>query len=80
MALDFSTKSPIKIYESAEEILMLNKTHILAYRGENDFDDLICFCEANRQKNKHLLIIDKTNAGEKSRALSKLLNMEDDYS
>lgn len=80
MALDFSTKSPIKIYETAEEILMLNKTHILAYRGENDFDDLISFCEANRQINKHLLIIDKTNAGEKSRDLSKLLNMEDDYS
>jgi hypothetical protein len=80
MALDFSSKSPIKIYETAEKILMLNKTHILAYRGENDFDDLILFCEANRQKNKHLLIIDKTNAGEKSRALSKLLNMEDDYS
>lgn len=78
MALDFSTKSPIKIYETAEELLMLNKTHILAYRGENDFDDLIAFCEANRQKNKHLLIIDKTNAGEKSRALSKLLNMEED--
>jgi len=80
MALDFSIKSPIKIYETAEELLMLNKTHILAYRGENDFDDLISFCEANKQKNKHLLIIDKTNAGEKSRALSKLLNMEDDYS
>ena len=58
---------------------MLNKTHILAYSGENDYNDLICFCEANRQKNKHLLIIDKANAGEKSRALSKLLNMEDDY-
>ncbi len=79
MALDFSTKSPIKIYETAEELLMLNNTHILAYRGDNEFDDLISFCEANRQKNKHLLIIDKANAGEKSKALHKLLNMEDDY-
>jgi len=79
MALDFNTKSPIKIYNTAEEILMLNNTHILAYRGENSFDDLLSFCQSNQQQNKHLLIIDRENAGEKSRALSKLLNMEDDY-
>ena len=79
MALDFSTKSPIKIYETAEELLMLNNTHILAYRGDNGFDDLISFCEANTQKNKHLLIIDKANAWKKSKDLHKLLNMEDDY-
>ncbi len=79
MALDFSTESPIKIYETAEEILQLNRTHILAYQGDNEIDDLLLFCQANRQANKHLLIIDRENAGEKSRALSKLLNMEDDY-
>ena len=81
MALDFSTKSPIRIYDTAEEILGLNKTHILTYRGENEFVDLISFCEANQQAGKHLLIIDKANAGEKSKALAKLLNMdEDDFS
>lgn len=81
MALDFSTKSPIRIYDTAEEILGLNKTHILTYKGENEFVDLISFCEANQQAGKHLLIIDKANAGEKSKALAKLLNMdEDDFS
>lgn len=79
MALDFSTKSSIKIYETAEEILQLNTNHMLAYQYEKTMDELFSFCEANRDANKHLLIIDKNNAGEKSRALLKLLNIEDDY-
>lgn len=79
LALDFSTKSRIKIYETAEEILQLNTNHILAYQGEKPIEDLISFCEANRDKKKHLLVIDKDNASEKSRALLKLLNIEDDY-
>ncbi|MFN8438246.1 MAG: hypothetical protein U0V72_11490 [Cytophagales bacterium] len=79
MALDFSTKSRIKIYETAEEILQLNTNHILAYQHEKTMDELFSFCQANRDANKHLLIIDKNNSGEKSRALLKLLNIEDDY-
>lgn len=79
MALDFSTKSRIKIYETAEEILQLNTNHILAYQYEKTMEELFSFCQANRDANKHLLIIDKSNSGEKSRALLKLLNIEDDY-
>ena len=79
MALDFSTKSRIKIYETAEEILQLNTNHILAYQYEKTMDELFSFCQANRDANKHLLIIDKNNSGEKSRVLLKLLNIEDDY-
>jgi len=79
MALDFSTKSRIKIYHTAEEILQLNTNHILAYQYEKSMEDLFGFCQANREANKHLLIIDKNNSGEKSRALLKLLNIEDDY-
>jgi len=79
MALDFSTKSRIKVYDTAEEILQLNTSHILAYQGEKPIEDLISFCEANKDANKHLLIIDRDNSGEKSKALLKLLNLEDDY-
>jgi hypothetical protein len=78
MALDFNTKS-IVIYETAEEILQLNTNHILAYQYKKSMDELFSFCQANRDANKHLLIIDKNNSGEKSRALLKLLNIEDDY-
>jgi hypothetical protein len=79
MALDFNTKSRIKIYETAEEILQLNRNHILAYQYEKTMEELFAFCEANKEANKHLLIIDKNNSSEKSRALLKLLNIEDDY-
>lgn len=79
MALDFSTKSRIKIYNTAEEILQLNTSHILAYQYEKTMEELFSFCQANRDANKHLLVIDKNNSGEKSRALLKLLNIEDDY-
>lgn len=79
MALDFSTKSRIKIYKTAEEILQLNTNHILAYQYEKSMEELFSFCQANRDANKHLLIIDKNNSGEKSRELLKLLNIEDDY-
>lgn len=79
MALDFSTISRIKIYETAEEILQLNTNHILAYQYEKSMEELFSFCQVNRDANKHLLIIDKNNSGEKSRALLKLLNIEDDY-
>jgi hypothetical protein len=79
MALDFSPKSGIKIYDTAEAILQLNANHILAYQHDKTMEELFTFCEANRERNKHLLIIDKNNSGEKSRALLKLLNIEDDY-
>jgi hypothetical protein len=79
MALDFSAQSRIKIYETAEEILELNTNHILAYQHKKTMDELFTFCQVNRDANKHLLIIDKNNSGEKSRALLKLLNIEDDY-
>jgi len=79
MALDFSTKSRIKIYHTPEEILKLNSNHILAYQHEKTMDDLFEFCEVNKDAHKHLLIIDKDNSGEKSKALLKLLNIEDDY-
>jgi len=77
MALDFGKN--FKIYNTAEEILELNSIHLLAYKNEREIDELFTFCEANRDANKHLLIIDKNNSGEKSRALLKLLNIEDDY-
>lgn len=76
MALDFGKK--FKTYESAEDVLKLNIDHILAYQGEKPIEDLITFCKVNSEKKKHLLIIDKDNASEKSRALLKLLNIEDD--
>lgn len=79
MALDFSAKAGIKIYDRAEEILQLNTNHILAYQHDKTMEELFTFCEVNREANKHLLIIDKNNSGEKSRALLKLLNIEDDY-
>ncbi|NJX15523.1 sacsin N-terminal ATP-binding-like domain-containing protein [Tamlana crocina] len=80
MALDFNTKSRIKIYDKAEDILELNTNHILAFQGAKPFEDLIAFCEANRGEKKHLLIIDKDNANEKSKAYLKLFNnSEDDY-
>ncbi len=78
MALDFSAKSGIKIYDTAEEILQLNTDHILAYQHDKTMEELFTFCKANKEANKHLLIIDKNNSGEKSRALLKLLNIEDD--
>lgn len=80
MALDFNTKSRIIIYNKAEDILELNTNHILAFQGNKPFEDLIAFCEANRSEKKHLLIIDKDNANEKSKAYLKLFNnSEDDY-
>jgi len=77
MALDFGKN--FKIYNTAKEILELNSIHLLAYKNEREIEELFTFCEANRDANKHLLIIDKNNSGEKSRALLKLLNIEDDY-
>lgn len=79
MALDFGAKSKIKIYNTAEEILQLNTNHILAYQYEKSLDDLFSFCEANKDANKHLLILDKNNSREKSKDILKLLNPEDDY-
>ena len=79
MALDFSTKSDIIIYDTAEDILNLNTNHILTYQHEKTLDELIRFCEVNLEANKHLLIIDVENSGEKSKKLLKLLNIEDDY-
>src|SRR5699024_8116248 len=43
LALDFSTKSRIKIYETAEEILQLNTNHILAYQHEKTMEELFGF-------------------------------------
>ena len=77
MALDFGKK--FKTYETAEDILKLNIDHILTYQGKKPIEDLISFCKANSEKKKHLLIIDKDNSSENSRALLKLLNIEDDY-
>lgn len=77
MALDFGKR--FKTYDTAEEILKLNSNHIITYQGEKQMEELFSFCEANKDANKHLLIIDKDNASEKSRALLKLLNIEDDY-
>lgn len=79
MALDFGAKSKIKIYNTAEDILLLNTNHILAYQYEKSLDDLFSFCEANKDASKHLLILDKDNSREKSRDILKLLNPDDDY-
>jgi Tfp pilus assembly major pilin PilA len=79
MALDFGSKTPIKIYQTAEEILSLNTSHLLAYQYEKTMDDLFDFCEHNRDANKHLLVIDRDNSRENSNDIFKLLNPEDDY-
>ncbi len=77
MAIDFGKK--FKIYETAEEILKLNSNHILTYQGDKQMDELFNFCEVNKDAKKHLLVIDKENAGERSREFLKLLNTEDDF-
>ena len=79
MALDFGSKSEIKIYETAEEILQLNTNHLLLYQYEKPIEALISFCEANKEASKHLLIVDRDNSRDKSKELHKLLNPEDDY-
>jgi hypothetical protein len=80
MALDFGSKTPIKIYQTAEEILSLNTSHLLAYQyEEKTMDDLFDFCEHNRDAHKHLLVIDRDNSREKSNDIFKLLNPEYDY-
>lgn len=79
MALDFGSKTSIKIYETAEDILSLNTNHLLSYQYEKTMEDLFVFCSSNRDANKHLLVIDKDNSREKSNDIFKLLNPEDDY-
>ena len=79
MALDFGSNLPIKIYHNAEDILSLNKSHLLAYQFEKTMDDLFMFCEQNKDANKHLLIVDKDVSKGKSNDIFKLLNPEDDY-
>jgi hypothetical protein len=79
MALDFGSKSEIKIYETAEEILELNTNHLLLYQYDKPIEALISFCEANKEANKHLLIVDRDNSRDKSKEMFKLLNPEDDY-
>ncbi|MDR0866000.1 MAG: hypothetical protein LBO74_13860 [Candidatus Symbiothrix sp.] len=79
MALDFSTKTPIKIYETAEEILSLNTNHMLVFQHEKEMSDLFAFCESNRDANKHLLIVDRDNSRNQSSEIFKILNPEDDY-
>jgi hypothetical protein len=59
--------------------LSLNTSHLLAYQYEKTFDELFTFCNANRDANKHLLIIDRENSRDKSKDIFKLLNPEDDY-
>lgn len=76
MALDFGKR--FKTYDTAEEILKLNSNHIITFQGEKQMEELFSFCEANKDAKKHLLVIDKDNASEKSRALLKLLNIEED--
>ena len=73
MALDFGAKKEIKIYEKAEDILSLNTNHLLLYQDEKSIEDLILFCEKNKDANKRLLIIDKDNASQKSKELLKLM-------
>lgn len=79
MALDFGSKSEIKIYETAEEILELNTNHLLLYQYDKPIEALISFCEANKEANKRLLIVDRNNSREKSKEMLKLLNTEDEY-
>jgi hypothetical protein len=79
MAIDFGSKTPIKIYHTAEEILSLNTNHLLFYQGQNTISDLINFCEHNIEAKKRLLIIDSDYSREKSNDIFKLLNQEDDY-
>ena len=73
MALDFGAKKEIKIYEKAEDILSLNTNHLLLYQDKKSIEDLIVFCEKNKDANKRLLIIDKDNASQKSKELLKLM-------
>jgi len=76
MALDFGSKFEIKIYSSAEEILNLNRSHLLLYQNQDSIDNLFSFCEANSSEKKHLLIIDRTITSEKRSDIYKLLNPE----
>src|SRR5690606_3536956 len=40
MALDFGSENRIKIYNTAEDILSLNTSHLLAYQYEKTFNEL----------------------------------------
>jgi hypothetical protein len=42
-------------------------------------DDLFAFCAANRDANKHLLIVDRENSRNQSSDIFKLLTQENDY-
>jgi hypothetical protein len=79
MALDFGNKSPIKIYQQAEEIFRLNTNHLLLYQNDKSTEEFFAFCENNQTVNKRLLIIDKDHASNKSKELLKLMIPDDDY-
>ncbi len=79
MALDFGSKTPIKIYNEAEEILSLNTNHLLLYQNEKTLNELFAFCESNQSANKRLLIIDKDHASTKSKELLKLMIPDEEY-
>lgn len=79
MALDFGAKKQIKIYEKAEDVLLLNTNHLLLYQNQKTLEELFEFCEKNKDSNKRLLIIDKDNSSEKQKELLKLLNPDDEF-
>jgi hypothetical protein len=78
MAIDFGDKKEMKIYDTAEDILNLNTNHLLLYQNQKTIEDLLHFCEKNKDSNKRLLIIDKDNSNQKSKELLKLLNQGDE--
>ena len=78
MALDFGAKKQIKIYDKAEDVLTLNTNHLLLYQNQKSIEDLIDFCEKNKDSNKRLLIIDRDNSNQNSKELLKLLNPDED--
>jgi hypothetical protein len=67
MALDFSAKKEIKIYENAEDILSLNTNHLLLYQDEKSIEDLIVLSILGREccnlKNKVWLFREEINTG-----------------
>lgn len=78
MALDFGPGKPVRIYDSAEEILGLNINHLLLYQNEKTTQELLEFCSVNRDANKHLLIVDKENSRMRSKEILRILNSDYD--
>ncbi|MEY3500918.1 MAG: hypothetical protein RL308_2587, partial [Bacteroidota bacterium] len=66
-------------YNTVEDILSKNKSHLMVYQNQDNIDNVIQFCIDNADANKHLLFIDPENSKQKSNDLMKLIIQSDDY-